>query len=328
MLFRKPRGSAMPMVLLIAVVFTGLLAGMAWLAGDSSQRTGSISKMDQAFYAAEAGAQRVEWYCRNNKLSTITSPLTGTINGYSYSVSWSTVSGTTIRVTSVGTANGVSYTLSETMTPPVQGAAISAGGNFDNKNIDVIGPVEIGGAYSNAGTGSITGDLTYYGSATDTGSISGTVTHASGSFTPIDMTALGNTLISAAGQTYTADLTNMTFDFSTITGDKKVIYVKGNVSNPSFVGEGTLFVDGTVSVGNFGTPTYPVNIVCTGDLTSFNNVTIYGCVYGGANWHRGKFYLTGMVYLNGSVGTSNYAQSTLTLSTAPWFDPRASSWAA
>ena len=114
----------------------------------------------------------------------------------------------------------------------------------------MIGDVIVGGSYSNGGNGSITGDLTYYGSATGTGRVTGTITHATtGGFPAINMTALGNTLITAAtaegaGATYNSSQTNKNFNFNSISGTNKVIYVKGNVTTPTFTGTGTLYVTG------------------------------------------------------------------------------------
>ena len=88
-----------------------LVSAMAWVAGESAQRTGALMKADQAFYAAEAGARRVQWYCTNGQMASITSPLTGNVNGYSYSASWSTVSGSTIQITSVGSTGNMSYSM-------------------------------------------------------------------------------------------------------------------------------------------------------------------------------------------------------------------------
>ena len=104
---RNSRGTALTLGIVMSIVITGLVSTMAWVAGEQSQRTGSLSKMDQAFYAAETGVHRVEWYCKNRKMSSITSPLVGMVNGFNYSVSWSTVSGTTIQVSSVGSTGTV-----------------------------------------------------------------------------------------------------------------------------------------------------------------------------------------------------------------------------
>src|SRR5436190_11052768 len=97
---RRQRGTAIVLAILISVIMTGMVCALAWVSGQNSQTTGALSKMDQAFFAAEAGAQRVAWYCKNGGLNNMNSPLTGTINGYNYSASWTW--GTLVTVTSVG----------------------------------------------------------------------------------------------------------------------------------------------------------------------------------------------------------------------------------
>lgn len=317
------RGSALVLAIIVSVVMTALVSAMCWVAGESAQRTGSLSKIDQAFYAAEAGAQRVQWYCKNNKMNSISAPVTGSINGYAYSVTWSTVSGSTILITSVGTVSSTSYTLSLQVTPPViQQPTITSMGAFDNKNIAVTGDVMVATTYDNGGNGSITGNLTYYGSASNTGSVSGSVTHASGSPTTIDFAALASTLTAAAGRTYNGDQNNVTFDFTAISGSHPVIYVNGNVSNPTFIGSGTLYVTGNITgAGGYGSAGAPVDLVAQGDINTNNNTTIVGSVYTKGNWNRGKFNLTGLIYTGGIV-QSNNGMSYLTQANTPWWDPR------
>ena len=335
---RKIRGSAVTLTIVLSVVLTGLIAAMAFIAGEQSQRTGSLSKIDQASFAAEAGLARVEWYCKNNNLGTLATPVSGTINGYNYKVSWSQLSGGAYLVTSTGSVGTVSYTVSEQMTPPSSAPALASGGNFDNHNIDVTGDAIVGGNYTNAGNGSLSGRLIYYGTATNTTSVAGGVYHPASNFSSSNQAIAMNSLVAnlaaatPSTQTYTGPLANPVFNFNSIPGTNKLIYVNGNVDHPTFVGSGTLVVSGTVAAGGYGAgsgtvPTSPVNIVASGDVTTDNNITIYGTLYTGGVWYRGKFSMYGgMVYTSGGVSTSNYAQSTILQGTTPWFDPRASSW--
>src|SRR5437763_16819230 len=113
---RKSRGTAIVLSLIVSVVITAMVFTLALLAGQLAQSTAAMRKMDQAFFAAEAGAQRVGWYCKQGMMGSIPSPLTGTCNGYDYSVSWS-ASGAQVTLTSVGYSGVVSYMLSEIMTP-------------------------------------------------------------------------------------------------------------------------------------------------------------------------------------------------------------------
>jgi hypothetical protein len=318
------RGSALVLGIVVSVVVSALIATMCWVAAEQTQRTASLRKVDQAFFAAEAGMERVRWYCRNSQLNTVTSPLTGTINGYGYSVSWTT-SGSTVQVASVGSSGSVSYSVSEWITGLYTVPALQSMGPFDNKNILVTGDVVAGGNYANSGSGTLTGNLTYYGTATDTGAVTGSVTHATGAPRSIDFPTLMVTLAAAAGRSYTGDQTNTTFDFTTISGTNKVIYVNGNVTNPTFIGAGTLCATGTISSGAFGAPGSPVELVAQGSITTDNNITIYGTIYTGGDWNRGKFHHTeGLIYTGGIVKT-NSGQSSLTQGATPWFDPRVSS---
>jgi hypothetical protein len=281
-----------------------------------------MAKMDQAFYAAEAGVQRLAWYVKNNQLASVTSPLTGSVGGYAYSTSWTT-SGTVTTITSRGSLGNVSYTCYMTATPGTDfPPTFSSGGNFDNKNVTITGDVSTAGSYSNSGSGSLSGNLTYVTTATGTGSVGGTVSR--GAFYSIDVNALVTTLQAQAGTSYAGAQTAKNFDFTTVPGTNKVIYVNGNVTNPTFTGKGTLVVSGTVSVDNFGTSSNPVNIVASGDVTTGGNVTLYGTIYTAGSWYRSKVALTGLVYVSG-ISPSSSGASTMVQTAAPWFDPRADS---
>jgi hypothetical protein len=320
-----PRGSALTLAIIVSIVLTGLIVTLAWVASAQTQYTSGLSKVDQAFFSAEAGAQRVQWYCKHYKLGSITSPLNGSVNGYSYSATWSNVVGSTILIRSTGASGRVSYALSQRVRPPYPAPALATGGNFDNKNIDILGDIVVG-SYTNSAGGVLNGNLTYSLNATNTAAITGAIIHDGSVFLPIDMTALGNTLIAAAGQSYSGDLTNPVFDFTLIPGTNKVIYVSGNVTNPTFIGAGTLYCAGTLSVNNVGTAANPVNLVAKGDISLGSNVFLYGGVYTGGTLVRGKFAITGIVYA--AVGISDYNNPTsyFTYAAPPWFDPRMSSW--
>jgi hypothetical protein len=318
------RGSSMTLAVVVSVVITGLVATLCWMTGEQAQRTGSLSKIDQAFYAAEAGLQRVHWHVRNGQMGTVVSPLAGSINGYNYAATWAR-SDCVMNLHSTGMAGPIAYSLSELVTDPYAVPALQSLGPFDNKNIDLVGDVVAGGGYSNAGTGSITGNLIYYGSVTGTGDVSGAVIQGKGTPRTIDFPALMTTLSSAAGKTYTGDQTGTVFDFTTISGTNRVIYVNGNVSMPTFKGSGTLCVTGTITSDGFGSPGQPVNLVAAGSITTDNNVNIYGSIYTGGDWNRGKFhYVEGVVYTVGIVKT-NDGQSNLVQGPTPWFDPRVAS---
>ena len=319
----RQRGSALVMGIVVSIIVSGLIVTMAWTAGILSQTAANLSKTDPAYFAAESGIQRVAWYCKNGGMSSITSPITGTVNGYAYSTSWTTVSGSTIRITSVGSLGSVSSTLSVAVTPPSPAVAtFASSGDFDNKNVIITGNVATAGNYTNGGSGSLTGNLVYGGTASNTGSITGTVTQ--GSFTTIDFSALDTTLRANA----TTLGTNATYDFTTLSGTNKVIYVNGNVTNPTIIGSGTLYVKGkihytnsNVTVGAAGAPVY---LVATSDISFDKSATIYGGLYTKKDWNRAQVDLIGVVYVGG-ISPSNSGSSSMTLGSAPWFDPRVTS---
>jgi hypothetical protein len=317
----------MVMAIVVSAVITGLISVMCWVATEQTARGAALRKSDQAFYAAEAGAQRVQWYCKHLQMDDIAAPLTGDLNGYHYATSWNPLSGSTIQISSIGNADAVSYSLSVQVTPPfIPQPAIQSMGDFDNKNIIVTGDIIAGGNYTNGGSGSLTGNLTYYGTASNTRNVSGALTpKTTGTPYIINFPTLINTLKTQAGRKLIGNQNNQTFDFTAIPGPHKVIYVDGNVANPSFLGSGTLVVTGNISgAGDFGAKDHPVNLVAAGNINTSNNTTIYGALYAGGNWDRGKFNLTGIVYVAGIV-KSNNGKSYLTQAETPWFDPRATS---
>jgi len=319
--FRRNRGTAIVLAIVLSVVITGLVSALAWVAGQQAQSAGSLSKLDQAFFAAEAGAQRVAWYCKNGGLGVLSSPLTGTINGYNYSTSWTW--GSVITVTSVGSTGNVAYTLTMRVNPAMPPAsAMATAGDFDGKNMKITGNVVAGGDFTDSGSGSVTGNLNYYGAASGTGAVSGTITQSTGAFLTVNMDAIGTTLIAAAGLTYNSPQNGTVFDFTMLPGTNKVIYVNGNVTNPIFIGTGTLYVNGTVgNVNSFGTLIAPVNVVATDVITINNNTTFFGSFYTKKDWVCGKFDLTGLVYAEGT-SRSNSGMSSLVMGTVPFFDPR------
>jgi hypothetical protein len=317
----RDRGTALVLVIVMSVVLTGLVMSLAWAAGVQSQVTANLIKYDMAFYAAEAGAQRGAWYIKNNKMAT--QPLTGTINGATYSATWIAGSGTTQRVISVGSYGTAQNTILVSVTPPAASvaAALTVGNNFTLKNMDIIGDLIVGGNIDfQPGAASVTGNVNYGGAKSGSGSVSGTVT--AGAFNGIDWTALQASLASKSGVTGVAG-SGITYDFNSLSGANKVLYVNGDVTNPVFIGSGTLYVNGTVSVdGSTSTDSAnPINIVATGDITTSNNISYYGALYTKANWNRGKIALTGSIYVEG-MDQSNNGKSSITFTGTPWFDTR------
>lgn len=311
----------MVLMVLMSVIITGYIMVLAWAGGVQSQITSNLVKVDANYYAAEAGAQRAAWYIKNN--TTVGQPLTGTINGSSYSVTWVGGSGSSQRVTSVATKGNARSTVLVTVTPPASApaTAISISTNLNLKNLSITGNVIVGQIMTFApGNAQIDGNLTYGTSYSGSPSVSGTMTKAA--WQGINWANVQTTLQTAAGKTYNGAQSNTTFDFTTVSGTNKVIYVNGNVTNPNFVGSGTLYVNGVVTFGGgVGSPTAPVNVVATGDVTTSNNSSYYGSIYTKGNWNRGKIAVTGSLYVEG-MDQSNNGSSSIKFTSTPWFDNR------
>ena len=218
--------------------------------------------------------------------------------------------------------NTVSYSLSEDVTPPAPTVGtIASVGDFDNKNFDITGDVSTGGNYVNTDKGTITGNLTYGGSASSTEGVTGTVTK--GSFNAINFTTLGTTLTSTATTKTTSDV----YDFTVLSGTNKVIYVNGNVTNPSIIGAGTLYVNGTITYtgnGTIGALSTPVILVATGDIKFNKNMTLYGGLYTPGNWTRSQIAGQAVIYIGQQIDKSNNGNSSMTMGAVPWFDLRGS----
>lgn len=327
------RGTALALIIIVSVVVTGLVMTLAWAAGAQSQSVTQQRNLDRALYIAEAGMQRMAWYCRNSQLNAVAGQsLSGSVNGGTYTASYTVVSGSTIRVTSTGVYSGASYTLAVNITPPSGGvAAFASVGDFDNKNITVVGDVAVGGTYTNGGNGSTDGNLTYTVTATNTSAVTGTI--AQSAFQTIDFNALGATLTGTSGAIAGLSGTGRTYNFNAAGGTNKVIYVTGDVTNPAFSGTGTIYINGNITFTNpnttVGSSSNPVNIVCSGKITFEKKSTVYGSLYAGGNIDRAQLDVVGVVY-SGGVFKANSGMCSMTTpsSGAPWFDPRLTSGAA
>jgi hypothetical protein len=331
------------MAIVVSVVITGMVAALAWVAGAQSQTTGDLSKVDQAFYAAESGAQRAIYYCRRRALGyvdTPTPPLTGTVNGYTYSAGWPTTGLiTSVKITSTATNGTASYTLSETVAANVNPVpAIATGGNFNNKNIIIQGDVATNGSYSNGGSGSLNGDLYWSSNATQSGTVTGVV-YPNQSFAPITEAQLNTKLLVPGSYSTASSGTGKTYDFRT--ANNRVFYVVGDVTDPDIPaagGSGTLYVKGKITftkpnvslgqytkVGTAYVPTVNVNLVAT-DVIEFNHKLdlLVGALYTLKDLKRQQIsLLVGRLYAGGSITDDNNGQSTIIVGDTPTFDPRA-----
>jgi len=318
------RGSALSLAIVVSVILSSLIAALAFVAGQTSQATGAVSKMDQAFYAAESGAQRLAWYARNRGTGMIASPLAGTINGYNYTVSWPQQTLNGVQITSSATAiNGIAtYSLTVFCAPSFAAApAFSSFGNFDNKNTNITGDVATNGNYTNGGNGMLTGDIYFGGSGTNLITVTGII-YPTSPFPALDFTALDTTLRATS---LTLPVGTPIYDFNLAPGANKVIYVVGDVTDPSFANSGTLYVKGKVHFTNnvtVGTAAKPVNIVATDDITFDKNSSYFGGIYTAKTITRAQFDITGSMYAGGAIGPTNMGTSHFIFGTIPWFDTR------
>ncbi len=307
------------MAILVSVVVTAMVMTIAWVATTSLQTTTSLTKADQSFYIAEAGAQKIVWFVRNNKMASITSPINNVSCGSgAYSVSW-TISGQNVRITSVGAVGTAQSTCALTATLPAVSAAAAApsffiNGDLTDKNVQITGNITVNGSITaNHGNGSVSGTLTYTG--TNSGAYSaGNLVHAATVTPPVDFDALAAQVSASPVYTYNSNQTNTTFNFNSYTGSNKVIVVNGNVTNPVFSGVGTLYVTGSVTfTGNasVGTATNPVNIVSLTDINFNKKATIFGSIFARNNLNTNQYDVTGILYTAGNYDGGNNGQSTI-----------------
>jgi hypothetical protein len=356
------RGTVLILALVVSLVISFIVMATAWSAQTQTKMTADLSKTDGAFCAAEAGIHRVAWNVRNwnykngpyHNGTTLDShfpqTVSGTIGAYSYNTTCQIVSSTDwrIRATSTATFGNSFYTMSAYISPPAQGVpTFATAGDWDNKNTTVVGDIQTRGAFTNnGGSGSVQGNI-FYGNPSSTG-----LTIATGiaqyvdpansadpnAFVEMDWLDLQNRLEGAFAAEGTATLlgtqTGKMFDFATLPGTNKVFKVIGDVIdpdfNPNFVGNGTLYVTGSIiftknrTLGNSNSTINLVSLKAVNNITFDKQITIFGSLYAQGDWNRAQTNVHGMVYVQGVV-RSNNGNSTLDATgiTVPFFDTRA-----
>jgi len=309
------------MAIMVSVVLTALVSAIFWVAGESAQRTGSLGKSDEAAFAAEAGLNRVLWYAKNNKMGTIPSPLTGTVNGYAYSTSW-TASGNTYAITSTGSLGNVSYTLSQSATTSSAASTIAAGTTLSSTSLlTVTGTMYVSGNITSSGTFTVNGNV-------DAGGTIPAGVVATGTKTPNDpsvpsapsASTIYNTLLPSASAITAGNVTTLDF-----TGHP-VLVANGNVTLKltSVTGTGTLIVNGAISTGtDVGAAGAPLtfNLVSTGNFMATNKFYLIGSIYsGGTLGFNNQTDVTGTISAAGAITLNNH--HAFTFATPPSFDPR------
>jgi len=343
----SPRGSiAILLIVMLVVVMSGIVSTVALVGGVGSQVSSMTLHRDQAFYAAEAGIQRI-WYeveygtwNKNGQYATsgvvgdCTFTVTATGGGY----------GSNIRVTSVGTytANpAIQMTIKGTMQATNIAPAILLGAGInENGNITIDGDTLVKGNINLGGSVTINNGVIQYGGtsnnlpyATYNPNIPSPpyVWYSPSGKAPPDNNAINtNTLMAQADAQRFSDTSPSSLDFT----NHSVLYIlvpSGQVldlKKTNVYGSGTLVVIGDVVVeAGLGAADAPVNIVTTGNVSTQGNLSIVGSIYADGNvTHQGQLVVTGIVNGLGSMSptTGNGAGgATITRAPPPPFDPRA-----
>jgi hypothetical protein len=212
--------------------------------------------------------------------------------------------------------------------------ALTIGGSWSVALATVSGNVQVDGSVTGVSTSTVNGLFNYGGAYSDTNhkitityqGKSGTAAQTNGLTVPTINYA---NIQSQAVQTATGG-TGQYFGFTYQQGSANVIYVNGNVTNPTIDTSqtgGTILINGNLTISNastFGSAGFPAYIVVEGNVTQTANVTIYGALYVKGTWNHVDTSVYGDVVVGGSVGDNSTTGSTYIVGAIPWFDPRSS----
>lgn len=249
---------------------------------------------------------------------------------------------TTIDITATATngrvSNSMGVSCSIPTPPPPTVPALMIDSALTLKNVTINGDLEVDGNLTGqSGGATINGNVTYSGTLGGASylTITGTTTRAAVTEPVIDYTAV-KAQATNYGQTVNGNSSGDTYNFGSLRGSK-VIWIKGNLTNPTveFSGVapagGTFIVDGDLKFNgseakNLGTSGYPVNFIVLGNVnqTGPGRVTLMGSIYATGNWTRRNCDITGNIWISGSVTDSSTSTSTFSAATPPWFDSRVS----
>jgi hypothetical protein len=323
-------------LVLTAVLTTSLISTMALTSGTGTQIASLTFKRDQAFFAAEAGIQHAFWRLQmdNSWRTPENAPLTGTVDGVSYSVTVVGDWNSPVLITSRGTVgSAASVTVTAACSPSTIVPAITLGNNFDNSgNVTINGDVQARGNITTSGKLKEVGSLIAHGSITTQGSvdISGlTVPNAPDFSLPVvDMAALR--AIAQANGTY-QNVGTAGKDVTTVNlGQGGVVYFAGGPirfkGSVNITGYGTVVSEGSIEIHSaaaFGSSSAPAtaNIVTAGSLDVGGYLGILGSIYtGGDITKSGGLDVTGVIV--GQMDLSTNGGMTITRARPPAFDPR------
>jgi hypothetical protein len=213
--------------------------------------------------------------------------------------------------------------------------AVTAGSSLAAKNVTITGDLAVkGDVTAPSGTSRVAGNMSYTGTYTPNGNLTvegKTTPVGSVSFPNIDFAYLQNQA-TKWGKVVTGDSTGVTYTFNSL-GGNKVIWIKGNLTDPTvtiggtYASGGTFVVDGTVSftksATTLGADGYPVYIVAQGGITqSGANLNLWGGLYTTSNLAHKTCTIVGPVVVNGTITNNATGACEFRAGAIPWFDNR------
>jgi len=243
---------------------------------------------------------------------------------------------TTVNISSTVTGNGTGNYVTMQASIPTPAApvppAVCTGASLSLNNVTVLGDLQTTGNLTTTGNASTVNGNILYGGTYTPGSlltVNGSTPPEKGSVSvPVISYA---SLQSQANQTYASSQSGTQFAFNNL-GGNKIIYVNGNVTNPTFYiggvypSGGTLVVNGNISFGDnaaaVGQSGFPINLVATGSITTGSNFNLIGGLYAGTSWTRKSATIQGPIVVNGAITDSAGVASSFSTGPFPFFDPR------
>jgi hypothetical protein len=234
-------------------------------------------------------------------------------------------------------ANSVAYSVSMPPPPPPSVPALTTVDDFITKDLTVTGDLSSRGEIKATSPDSkVIGNANYSkisggGHLTVTGASTKIATPTIIPMPSLDLSYLHNQATSY-GQVVNGNSTNQTFSFNSL-GGNKVIWIKGDLTNPTitiggtYASGGTFVVDGKVSFTSgaqtAGADGYPVYFVSSNDfIQSGTSLTLFGGIYSLSNLTFNSLTLTGPAVVSKTITNNDTAPSSFTANQIPWFDNR------
>jgi hypothetical protein len=213
--------------------------------------------------------------------------------------------------------------------------AITTSQSLTVKNLQVNGDLSVNGSVTcSTGNSTVSGDLNYTGTYAPSShlTVEGHInTVATVSMPSIDYNYL-HTQAQNWGQVVNGNSSGQTFTFNGL-GGNKVIWIKGDLTNPTvtiggtYAAGGTFVVDGTVTFSGgstaLGADGYPVYIVAQGNVSQTGGaLTLNGGIYTSGSLAHKSCTIVGPVVVTQTITNNASAQCTFTSGAIPWFDNR------